>query len=95
MQRCWRRILRLQPTERELVRDKKDIEIYWWCLFPSIWSEYINYNRLIGLMSKVFANGSGDQSSIQGRHTKDFKMVLDTSLLNSQHDIVRIKGKVE
>ena len=28
-------------------------------------------------------------------HTKDFKMVLDTSLLNTQYYKVRIKGKVE
>ena len=29
------------------------------------------------------------------RHTKDFKMVFDTSLLNTQQYKVRIKGKVE
>ena len=29
------------------------------------------------------------------RHTKDFKMVLDTFLLNTQQYKVRIKGKVE
>ena len=29
------------------------------------------------------------------RHTKDFKMVLDASLLNTQQYKVRIKGKVE
>ena len=29
------------------------------------------------------------------RHTKDFKMVLDTSLLNSQQYMVCIRGKVE
>ena len=28
-------------------------------------------------------------------HTKDSKMVLDASLLNTQHYKVRIKGKVE
>ena len=28
-------------------------------------------------------------------HTKDFKMVLDTTLLNTQHYKVRFKGKVE
>ena len=28
-------------------------------------------------------------------HTKDSKMVLDTSLLNTQHYKVMIKGKVE
>ena len=31
----------------------------------------------------------------RSRHTKDFKMVLDTSLLNTQWYKVRIKGKVE
>ena len=31
----------------------------------------------------------------RSRHTKDFKMVLETSLLNTQQYKVRIKGKVE
>ena len=47
-------------------------------------------------MSRVFANGPGDQGSIPGRVIpKTLKMILDTSLLNTQHDKVRIKGKVE
>ena len=51
---------------------------------------------IIGLMSRVFANGSGDQSSITGRVIpKTQKMVLDAALLNTQHYKVRIKGKVE
>ena len=50
-------------------------------------------NRLIGLMSGVFANGPGNLGSLPGRVIpKTLKMVLDTSLLNTQ---VRIKGKVE
>ena len=53
-------------------------------------------NRLIGLVGRVFANGSGDRGSILGRVIpKTQKMVLDTSLLNTQHYKVRIKGKVE
>ena len=44
----------------------------------------------IDLMSRVFANGSGDRGSIPiSSHTKDSKMVLDTSLLNTQHYKVR------
>ena len=51
------------------------------------------YNRLIGLVGRVFANGPGDLGSIPDRVIpKTFKMVLDTSLLNTQ---VRIKGKME
>ena len=51
---------------------------------------------LIGLVSRVFANGLGDLGSIPGRVIpKTLKMVLDTSLLNTQHYKVRIKGKVE
>ena len=47
-------------------------------------------------MVRVFANGLGDLGSIPGRVIpKTFKMVLDTSLLNTQHYKVRIKGKVE
>ena len=47
-------------------------------------------------MSRVFANGLQDQSSIPGRVIpKTQKMVLEATLLNTQHYKVRIKGKVE
>ena len=50
----------------------------------------------IGLMSKVFANRPGDRGSIPGQVIpKTQKMVLDATLLNTQHYKVRIKGKVE
>ena len=53
-------------------------------------------SRAIGLMSKVFANGSGDWGSIPGRVIpKTQKMVLDATMLSIQHYKVRIKGKVE
>ena len=46
--------------------------------------------------NKRFANGPGDQGSVPGRIIpKILKMVLDTSLLNTQKYKVRIKGKVE
>ena len=44
----------------------------------------------------VFANGPGDLGSIPGRVIpKIQKMVLDSSLLNTQQYKVRIKGKVK
>ena len=47
-------------------------------------------------MSRVFAIGPGDQDSIPGRVIpKTQKMVLVTSLHNTQNYKVRIKGKVE
>ena len=47
-------------------------------------------------MSRVFANGPGDLGSIPGCVIpKTLKMVLDTSLLNTQQYKVCIKGKVE
>ena len=50
----------------------------------------------IGIMVRVFANGPGDLSSIPGRVIpKTLKMVLDASLLNTQHYKVRINGNVE
>ena len=56
-------------------------------IFPQIY---------IGLAVRVFANGPGDLDSIPGRVIpKTQKMVLDASLLNTQHYKVRIKGKVE
>ena len=42
-------------------------------------------NRLTGLVGRVFANRPGDLGSIPGRViSKTLKMVLDTSLLNTQ-----------
>ena len=50
----------------------------------------------IGIMVRVFAYGPGGLGSIPGRVIpKTFKMVLDASLLNTQHYKVRIKGKLE
>ena len=50
----------------------------------------------IVLAVRVFANDPGDLGSIPGRVIpKTQKMVLDASLLNTQHYMVRIKGKVE
>ena len=47
-------------------------------------------------MVRVFANGPGDLGSIPGRVIlKTQKIVLDTTLLNTQHYKVRTKGKVE
>ena len=47
-------------------------------------------------MGRVFANCLEDLGSISGRVIrKTLKMVLDTSLLNTQHYKVRINGKVE
>ena len=49
-----------------------------------------------GLMSRVFANGSGDRGLILGPViSKTQKMVLDSSMLNTQNYKVRIKGKME
>ena len=48
------------------------------------------------LVDREFANGLEDRGSIPGRVIPmTLKMVLDTSLLNTQQYKVRIKGKVE
>ena len=58
--------------------------------------QYMVFKTDIGLGVRVFANGPGDLGSIPGRVIpKTQKMVLDASLLNTQHYKVRIKGKVE
>ena len=47
-------------------------------------------------MSRVFANGPRDWGSIPSRVIpKTQKMVVDATLLNTQHYKVRIKSKVE
>ena len=56
----------------------------------------LSFNWYIGQVGRVFANGPGDLDSNLGRVIpKIFKMVLDTSLLNTQQYKVRNKGKVE
>ena len=48
------------------------------------------------LQPRVFAKGPADLGSIPGRVIpKTFKMILDTTLLNTQQYKVNIKGKVE
>ena len=47
-------------------------------------------------MGRVFAIGQGDLGSIPGRVLpKSLKIMLDTSLVNTQRYKVRIKGEVE
>ena len=62
---------------------------------PSL-SHFNHLTGFIGPAVRVFANGPGDLGSIPGRVIpKTLKMVLDTTLLNTQHYKVRCKGKVE
>ena len=64
------------------------MELFFYDFFSS------NTDIAIGLMSRVFANGPGDRGSIPGQvMPKTQKMVLDATLLNTQHYKVRIKGK--
>ena len=56
----------------------------------------LTLNRLIGLVGRVSANGPGDLGSIPGRVIPNtLKIILDTSLLNTEQYKVRINGKVE
>ena len=53
-------------------------------------------SHFIGLVGRVFTSSPGDLGSIPGCVIpKTLKMVLDTSLLNTQQYKVCIKGKVE
>ena len=55
---------------------------------------YVHIYRLIGQVGRVFTNGPGDLGSIPGHIIpKTLKMVLDTSLLNTQQYNVHIQGK--
>ena len=72
----------------------------WWCLkllqISLVFTGYVNLIRLISLVGRVFANGPRELGSIPGRVIpKTLKMVLDTSLLNTQQYKVCIKGKME
>ena len=56
---------------------------------------FVNF-RHIDRVGRVLANGPGDLGSILDRIIPNtLKIVLDTSLLNTQQYKVRIKGKVE
>ena len=51
---------------------------------------------IIGLMSRVIANGSGDRGSIPGQVIpKTQKMVLDVALLDTQVRIIRYGSRVK
>ena len=59
-----------------------------------IW--YLTVCKQNGQMNRVFANGQGDRDSIPVHVIpKSQKMVLDATLLNTQHYKARIKGKLE
>ena len=56
----------------------------------------IIYKSYFGIMVRVFANGPEDLGSIPGRIIpKTQKIILDVTLLNTQHYKVRIKDKEE
>ena len=64
--------------------------------FPTILGYSIIFNRVIGLISKVFANRPRVWGSIPSRVIpRTQKMVLDATLLNTLHYKVKIMGKVE
>ena len=65
-------------------------------IVAAIISNKVSHNRPIVIMNRVFANGPEELGSIPGQVIpKTQKMVLDASLLNTQHYKVRIKVKVE
>ena len=56
----------------------------------------LHYQYIYGQEGRVFANGPRELGSKPGRVIpKTQKMVLDTSLLTTQHYKVLIKGKLE
>ena len=82
-------------NKKKICRQKMSIMSNQISIKEEMLSIYI-YIPDIGLAVRVFANGPGDLGSIPGRVIpKTQKMVLDASLLNTQHYKVQIKGKVE
>ena len=62
---------------------------------PSLLTLFL-VEQFIGQVGRVFASGPGDRGfNPRSSHTKDLKMIPDTSLLNTQHYKIPIKGKVE
>ena len=86
----------------ERVRDIRATSATWWWWYrevrelPSLYVYIFCVTVSYDLVGRLFANGSEDLGSIPGRVIpKTLKMVLDTSLLNTQQYNVRTKGKVE
>ena len=90
----WDQWLQSLPNEAEK-KDKKEIH---YLRFKSIYSVKpfcINFWS-IGLTVRVFAKGPGDWVQSQAKsYLRLKKMLLDATLLNTQHYKVWIKGKVE
>ena len=83
------KLIKCENCDYKSLFNCKQIDICWrfFILF------FLHY---YGPAVRVFANGPGDLGSIPGRVIpKTLKMVLDTTLLNTQHYKVRFKGKVE
>ena len=85
---------REEERERERERERESCENL--CCQHALIIIIIIITGSLGFVGSVFATGPGDLGSTPGRVIpKTFKMVLDTSLLNTQPYKVRIKGKVE
>ena len=76
---------------------KSEVEKFTKDFFKSLKeSNQIKMKEILPKVGRVFANGLGDLGSIPGCvMPKTLKMVLDTSLLNTQQYKVCIKSKVE
>ena len=73
-----------------------DLNILYLYCHISVHKGSCSWQPFKGIVGRVFANGPVDLGSIPGRVIpKTLKMVLDTSLLNTQQYKVCIKGKVE
>ena len=73
----------------------KDLRLYGFCFFKKKYRSVI-VEPAIGKMVRMFANDPGNLGSISSRVIpKTQKMILDASLLNTQHYKVQIKCKVE
>ena len=91
------RVVEVKPTYIVILRDTMSLSafklIYNVCFFQNLTDRE---ELLLITMSRVFANGPGNRGSIPRRViTKTQKMVLDVALLNTQHYMARIKGKVK
>ena len=70
-----------------LMKERKKYNLYCGNVAKFLFTKFIaSIYRAIGLMSRVFAKEPGDRGSIPGRVIqKTQKMVLNASLLNTQH----------
>ena len=93
MQKICLKLMNENRDKAKIFFDGK-LELFFLSFLFSFFFYLSKLYQAIGPMSRMFTNGPGDRGSIPGGVIpKTQKMVLNATLLNTQHYKVGIKGK--